>query len=421
MAAGHPPLCIAEADGSPITWPYKLKVPNGSLTDNGDGTISLAVGITSESDPIVKAINGIVKSNTSTISAAVAGTDYIAPTTTFTQAGQQFIINQTSAVGTEWVSGNPTGLIWINDDRTGTTTNEAAEATVVIDSAAGASAGYGLYVKNSDIALDNAATLWFAPAQSKILEGANQLIMMGRSGHQIRLDPNATNAVFILDTFGTVKPAMLVPINNNFIVCSTVEKDYDHAAQTNPTLFIHSATDPDSNNTQWLSLTHDQTNGVITAGTGSIGISPKLIVDHIGELTGSHTTIFDNSVTIASNVKSMPLHLRATIVDPGTAYGVSTTICLVPKTDAALTITNIEVTLDASANEVAGDVKYADAFIGLANAAVVNDFDTTSGVRSDSSIASGAVAAGKCIYLSFDSEPNAAIKLMNIDITYDYD
>jgi len=45
-------------------------------------------------------------------------------------------------------------------------------------------------------------------------------------------------------------------------------KDYDHALQTNPTVFIHSATDPDTDNTQWGSLAHDQTNFVIGNGKG---------------------------------------------------------------------------------------------------------------------------------------------------------
>ena len=45
-------------------------------------------------------------------------------------------------------------------------------------------------------------------------------------------------------------------------------KNHDHAGQTNPTIFIHSAIDPDSDNTQWVSLTHDQTDGVFDLGTG---------------------------------------------------------------------------------------------------------------------------------------------------------
>ena len=90
-------------------------------------------------------------------------------------------------------------------------------------------------------------------------------------------------------------------------------------------------------------------------------------------------------------------------------------------TDAALTISKITVTLDASGNEVAGDLKYADAFISLANPVVINDFDTTSGVRVDDSITNGSVPSGKCIYISFDSAPSANITQMCMDIEYSYD
>lgn len=50
----------------------------------------------------------------------------------FSNSTDRFKIQQTNATGTEWVSGNPTGLIWINDTRTGATVNEKEEATLVI-------------------------------------------------------------------------------------------------------------------------------------------------------------------------------------------------------------------------------------------------------------------------------------------------
>lgn len=50
--------------------------------------------------------------------------------------------------------------------------------------------------------------------------------------------------------------------------------DYDHAATTDPTLFIHSDTDPDSNNTQWIGFAHDKSNGIISTGLGSISLQP---------------------------------------------------------------------------------------------------------------------------------------------------
>lgn len=124
----------------------------------------------------------------------------------------------------------------------------------------------------------------------------------------------------------------------------------------------------------------------------------------------------------SGNLPGVNRHLRITLIDPKAVYGKDHEVCLIPKTDAALTITNLEVTCDGNpTTEPTGDLKRADAFIGLANAAVINDFDTTDGARSDGSITSGAVGAGKCVYLSFDAEPDAAITQMCFDITYDYD
>ena len=46
--------------------------------------------------------------------------------------------------------------------------------------------------------------------------------------------------------------------------------DMAHGAQTNPTFFIHSAS---GNTTQWISFTHDQTDGLIDVGAGSTKIN----------------------------------------------------------------------------------------------------------------------------------------------------
>ena len=124
---------------------------------------------------------------------------------------------------------------------------------------------------------------------------------------------------------------------------------------------------------------------------------------------------------IVANIAGEPKHFRFTIFDPLAVQTDDGEVCIVPAIDAAITVTKLEVTLNASANEVLGDLKYADTFIGLANPVVINDFDTTSGVRSDSTITSGSVASGKAIYISFDSAPNTAITQMCVDVTYDYD
>lgn len=63
--------------------------------------------------------------------------------------------------------------------------------------------------------------------------------------------------------------------NGNQIVFTNLANrlnNHDHSTQTNPTLFIHSDTDPNSDNTQWLSITHNQTDGIITTGKGTLNL-----------------------------------------------------------------------------------------------------------------------------------------------------
>lgn len=114
-------------------------------------------------------------------------------------------------------------------------------------------------------------------------------------------------------------------------------------------------------------------------------------------------------------------HIRFNLSPPSTIQANDNELCIWPETDANLTIDKITVTLDAVGNEVAGDLKYADTFIGLANPVVINSFDTTNGFLADASITNGAVPAGKAIYIAFDSAPSSDITQMSVDIAYNYD
>ena len=73
-------VTLEEEDGSPVNKRCKkIKVPNDSMSDNGDGTYSLTFG-TAETDPIVGAVNGIIKADgAGNISAAAVDTDYLSP------------------------------------------------------------------------------------------------------------------------------------------------------------------------------------------------------------------------------------------------------------------------------------------------------------------------------------------------------
>lgn len=138
-------------------------------------------------------------------------------------------------------------------------------------------------------------------------------------------------------------------------------------------------------------------------------------------LDAQNLGFINDQITTTGNIRGEAKHFRLNLFGPNAIQASDGEVCIVPSLDAAITITNIEVSLNSAANEIAGDLKYADTFIGLASAVVINDFDTTSGVRSDSSITVGAVPSGKAIYLSFDSSPNVAITQASFDITYDYD
>lgn len=91
-----------------------------------------------------------------------------------------------------------------------------------------------------------------------------------------------------------------------FTTLANRNKDHDHGIGTDPTLFVHSATNPDTANTQWVSMTHNQTDAVLTSGTGNITLAPASYVvlssskGTTGDPTGAEGMIyintFDNAV-----------------------------------------------------------------------------------------------------------------------------
>ena len=165
-----------------------------------------------------------------------------------------------------------------------------------------------------------------------------------------------------------------------------------------------------------MEVSHDGTSWVTIAtggvsGSGTAGMIPKFTASGtIGDSLLSETMLKTHHLVINLDPSSTT---ETTLKTDG--------VCIIPATSAAITVTGITVTNNTSAQEVAGDLKWADTFIGKGNATVINDFDTTSGVRSDTSISSGNVASGKALYLLFDSVPNAAITQAVVDISFTYD
>jgi len=61
-------------------------------------------------------------------------------------------------------------------------------------------------------------------------------------------------------------------LGRNIIITDYSNRNQDHACanQTNPTFWIFSASDVTVDSSQWISFTHDQTDGVIDVGTGAV-------------------------------------------------------------------------------------------------------------------------------------------------------
>lgn len=71
--------------------------------------------------------------------------------------------------------------------------------------------------------------------------------------------------------------------------------DFGHALQTNPTVFIHSAT---QSTTEWISLTHNVTDGVIDCGTGTLNLGGTANVNFAGATRTASTVTHDAYVTL---------------------------------------------------------------------------------------------------------------------------
>ena len=179
----------------------------------------------------------------------------------------------------------------------------------------------------------------------------------------------------------------------------------------------------------------ENSDGVPYAGDGRwikrTSVSGVNTGDNTVATSGDSATAFFDAGTIEAarlvdgnnNIASVNHHLTGTVVNPNGAYALDHEICIWLATDAAVTVTSIKVTCDADpTTELDIDLKFCDAFIGQANATIIDVCDTTTGTTS---IASGfddaTVPSGKCIMLVFGAEPDSAITQFSFDITYDYD
>jgi len=85
---------------------------------------------------------------------------------------------------------------------------------------------------------------------------------------------------------------------------SNASKNHDHADQTNPTIFVQSATDPDSDNTEYTYITHNTDIGVISAPNGISIPALKEGSYNIG-LAAATTTTANDSIKITGSTAAL--------------------------------------------------------------------------------------------------------------------
>jgi len=98
----------------------------------------------------------------------------------------------------------------------------------------------------------------------------NNAVTLGTSSDAlIEWDTIQTNDALMITT-GTSSEAI--------IMCQKLDRNFNfaHAVQTNPTLFIHSANQA---TTQWISMAHNQADGVLEAGLGNLKALSNLAAD----------------------------------------------------------------------------------------------------------------------------------------------
>jgi len=186
---------------------------------------------------------------------------------------------------------------------------------------------------------------------------------------------------------------------------------------------------------------HIEPDNKLTVITGSLTVTGSVTVSYIleaatlteggvavinategGAWTGTHD-LTGATVSMPKRTSNDERFFSFNVWNPNAVYDTDTQICFEPNLPAAITITEVTVTLDADpTTELDWDLKWADAFIGLGNAALIVAIDTTSGTTDvDSGFDDATVAAGKCLYIEMAADPDSNIKQAIVKIRYDFD
>uniref|UniRef100_A0A6M3XHL1 Uncharacterized protein n=1 Tax=viral metagenome TaxID=1070528 RepID=A0A6M3XHL1_9ZZZZ len=111
---------------------------------------------------------------------------------------------------------------------------------------------------------------------------------------------SATDSMILWNTGQTPDTLMLgLGSDSNGLVITLKANtgfDFAHPLQTNPTLFVHSAA---QSTTQWISMTHNATDGVIDCGAGTLNLGGTANVNFAGAtFTGTGDVAVNGYVTM---------------------------------------------------------------------------------------------------------------------------
>ena len=149
------------------------------------------------------------------------------------------------------------------------------------DFAHGAQANPTVFVHSANQATNEWIGFYHDQANAYITTGTGALVL-DPAGNLVRIVDddalvfgNSNDARFAWETVGGVASRNYLNLviageSRNFIISADFDVDWGHAASTNPTLFIHSS---DENQVDdWIGFYHNQTDGVIDVGNGTISI-----------------------------------------------------------------------------------------------------------------------------------------------------
>jgi hypothetical protein len=194
--------------------------------------------LTSETDPIVKAVNGLVKSNGAAISAAVAGTDYIAPYGS--QTAKYFLAAPNGADGlpsfraiaasdiptlnqnTTGTASNVTGIVAIANGGTGATSKSGAfdalspmttSGDMIIGGAAGTGTRLAAGSTGQILRVDGSSLPSWSQASYPFITTANN-ILYSSANNTISELTTANNSVLITNASGVPSMSATLPVVN---------------------------------------------------------------------------------------------------------------------------------------------------------------------------------------------------------------